>query len=165
LLQLAHATGVQQVVATASSAQKLRITRNLGADVAVDYTQDGWAAAVKSASGGIDVAFDGVGGDLGRAALGLVAAGGRFVRYGAASGAFTDLGDISLGTITVIAGHTLVQSPEDNRALVEQALTAAATGSLRPVIGQTFPLSRAAEAHAAIEARATVGKTLLIPEP
>jgi NADPH2:quinone reductase len=65
----------------------------------------------------------------------------------------------------VIAGHTLVQSPEDNRALVEQALTAAATGRLRPVIGQTFPLSRAAEAHAAIEARATVGKTLLIPEP
>ncbi|HYZ01355.1 MAG TPA: zinc-binding dehydrogenase, partial [Candidatus Binatia bacterium] len=43
------------------------------------------------------------------------------------------------------------------------ALTEAAAGRLRPTIGQTFPLERAAEAHAAIEARATVGKTLLLP--
>ncbi|MFB9838212.1 zinc-binding dehydrogenase, partial [Actinoallomurus acaciae] len=43
-----------------------------------------------------------------------------------------------------------------------------AAGRLRPVIGQRFPLERAADAHAAIEARATVGKTLLevsVPPP
>jgi NADPH2:quinone reductase len=67
--------------------------------------------------------------------------------------------------VTLIAGHTLVRSPEDNRELVEQALAAAAAGRPRPVIGQTFPLSRAADAHAAIETRATIGKTVLIPEP
>ena len=43
----------------------------------------------------------------------------------------------------------------------EQALADAAAGQLRPLIGQRFPLERAADAHAAIEARATVGKTLL----
>ena len=47
-------------------------------------------------------------------------------------------------------------------ALSSAALAEAAAGRLRPVIGQTFPLSRAADAHAAIEARATLGKTLLV---
>jgi NADPH2:quinone reductase len=62
-----------------------------------------------------------------------------------------------------VPGHTVVRSPEDNRALVEQALALAAAGRLRPVIGQRFPLGRAADAHRAIEARQTVGKTILIP--
>jgi NADPH2:quinone reductase len=47
------------------------------------------------------------------------------------------------------------------RALTQSALADGAAGRLRPVIGQRFPLERAADAHAAIEARATVGKTLL----
>ena len=50
-------------------------------------------------------------------------------------------------------------------ALTHRALDAAARGELRPVVGQTFPLERAADAHAAIEARATVGKTLLDVTP
>jgi NADPH2:quinone reductase len=48
------------------------------------------------------------------------------------------------------------------RRLTESALRAAAEGTLRPVIGQRFPLERAAEAHAAVEGRLTVGKTLLV---
>ena len=51
--------------------------------------------------------------------------------------------------------------PARLRAYTEQALADAAAGRLRPLIGQRFPLERAADAHAAIEARATVGKTLL----
>jgi NADPH:quinone reductase len=41
-------------------------------------------------------------------------------------------------------------------------LAMAAAGTIRPVVGQTFPLVRAAEAHAAMESRRTVGKTLLL---
>ncbi len=52
-------------------------------------------------------------------------------------------------------------SPEEMRARTITALAEAAAGRLRPVIGQTFPLERAADAHAAIESRRTVGKTLL----
>ena len=85
-------------------------------------------------------------------------------RYGAASGNMTDVENPPRSDIILIAGHTLVRSPEDNRALVAQALAAAAAGLLRPVIGQTFPLSQAAAAHAAIEARTTIGKTVLLPE-
>ena len=52
-------------------------------------------------------------------------------------------------------------SPADMIELARKAMAEVGGGRLRPLIGQTFPLGRAAEAHAAIEARATVGKTLL----
>jgi NADPH2:quinone reductase len=53
-------------------------------------------------------------------------------------------------------------SPEDLLALSRTALEEAAAGRLRPVIGQEVALEDAAAAHAAIEARTTVGKTLLV---
>ena len=49
------------------------------------------------------------------------------------------------------------------RAHVERTLAEAAEGRYRPVIGQTFPLDKASDAHAAIAARTAVGKTLLVP--
>jgi NADPH2:quinone reductase len=48
-------------------------------------------------------------------------------------------------------------------SLTEHALNVAAKGTIRPIIGQTFPLDDAAAAHAAIESRTTIGKTLLLP--
>ena len=165
LVQLARTAGAKCVVAVASSERKLSLARSLGADVAVDYTKPGWADQVRDATGGLDVVFDGVGGTSGRQALGLLDPGGRFVVYGAASGAATDTSEATQRHVAVIAGHTLVTSPADNRALVEQALAEAAAGRLHPTIGQTFPMSQAAAAHAAIEARSTLGKTLLIPDP
>jgi NADPH:quinone reductase len=53
-------------------------------------------------------------------------------------------------------------SDEDRRRLTQRALREAAAGRIRLIIGQTFPLEKAAEAHAAIEARTVVGKTLLV---
>jgi NADPH2:quinone reductase len=53
-------------------------------------------------------------------------------------------------------------SDEDRRRLTQRALREAAVGRIRLIIGQTFPLEKAAEAHAAIEARTVVGKTLLV---
>ena len=52
-------------------------------------------------------------------------------------------------------------TPEELAALARTALAEAAAGRLRPVIGQEFPLAEAARAHAAIESRQTIGKTLL----
>ncbi len=51
---------------------------------------------------------------------------------------------------------------EEGKRLTERALTEAAAGRITPVIGQTFPLERATDAHRAIEARDVVGKTLLL---
>jgi NADPH:quinone reductase len=160
LVQLAHAAGAS-VVAAAGGERKLKLAADLGAAVTVDYTEPGWAERLRERLGGVDVAFDGVGGQAGQAAFGLVRAGGRFCQFGMASGAFARIPDGEAGRrrVTLLRGAQI--TPEETRALARAALAEAVAGRLRPVIGQRFPLEGAADAHAAIESRATIGKTLL----
>ena len=155
LVQLAHHAGAR-VVAAAGSEPKLAHARRLGADVTVDYTRPGWAA--DTGVGPVDVVFDGVGGEIGGAAAALLAPGGRFVAFGMASGAF--VGPHERDDVSFVRGVPL--TPERSRALSAAALAEAADGRLVATIGQTFALDDAAGAHAAIESRATIGKTLLL---
>jgi NADPH2:quinone reductase len=161
LIQLAVAAGAT-VVAAASSRRKLDLATELGAAVAVDYTRPGWAAEVRAAAGPVDVVFDGVGGEVGAAALGLVAGTGRFVVHGRASGTMTDPATVTRRGVRVITLRDFDSLGATNQELTAAALAEAAGGRLRPVIGQTFPLERAADAHTAMEARTTLGKTLLL---
>ncbi len=161
LVQLARAAGAS-VAAAAGGERKLRVAADLGASATVDYTEPGWAERLREQLGGVDVAFDGVGGEAGRAAFELVRAGGRFCPFGMASGAFARIpeGEAERRNVTVVRGGPMPL--EETRALARACLAEAVAGRLRPVIGQRFPLDRAADAHAAIEARATIGKTLLV---
>lgn len=153
LAKLADAT----VIAAAGGPRKVAVATNLGADRGIDYSAPGWAEE----AGRVDVVFDGVGGDLGATAFSLLGRGGRMVVYGLASGAWAPVSDDDAAArgVTVIRGAS--GSPDDLRACTESALEDGATGRLRPLIGQRFPLDRAADAHRAIENRATIGKTLL----
>ncbi|GAB2779722.1 zinc-binding dehydrogenase [Amycolatopsis magusensis] len=151
LVQLAKAAGAE-VLAAAGGPEKLTLAKELGADVTLDYRQPGWAEPV-------NVVFDGVGGQIGRAAFEAVRPGGRVFVFGQASGEAADLEDAEARGVRVERGP--LAKPEEMPVLARQALTEAAAGRLRPVIGQRFPLDRAADAHAAIEARTTLGKTLL----
>jgi NADPH:quinone reductase len=83
------------------------------------------------------------------------------VRFGMASGEWAKIPDEAAGRGVVLIGLSRL-APEETRVLTEDALNEAAAGRLRTVIGQRFPLERAADAHAAIGSRATVGKTLLV---
>ncbi|WP_328593947.1 zinc-binding dehydrogenase [Actinomadura macrotermitis] len=155
LVQLAKAAGAS-VVAAAGGERKLELARELGADAAVDYREPGWSKA----AGPVDVVFDGVGGAVGREAFGLLGEGGRMLSYGLASGEAAGVPEEDAKA----RGVSLVQpqyTPRFMREGTEHVLAEAAAGRLRPVIGQRFPLERAADAHAAIETRGTVGKTLL----
>jgi NADPH:quinone reductase len=160
LVQIARRAGAR-VVAVAGQPRKLALARDLGADVTVDYSRGGWEKQVREVADEVDVVFDGVGGDIGLAAFGLLGAGGRFCPFGMASGSFApvtaELAQERQVTVRAGAGG----SPEELAALARTALAEAAAGRLRPVIGQEFELAGAARAHAAIEARETVGKTLL----
>lgn len=155
LVQLALAAGAE-VVGAAGGATKVAAVQGLGA-TGVDYSVPGWAEAV----GRVDAVLDGVGGDLGGAAIDLVAPGGRVLRYGMASGSFTAIDDDEAAARAVALLSTGPLPPEEASRLTARALALAAAGDLRPRIGQTFPLDRAADAHRAIEARRTIGKTLL----
>jgi NADPH:quinone reductase len=162
LVQLAKRAGAR-VVALAGGPRKLAVARDLGADLAIDYREQGWAEAVRREAGLIDVVFDGVGGDAGRDAFALLRPTGRYAGFGMASGSFAAIPDSAESGIIRLRFAPV--SPAQSAELTRRALDLAASGALRPVIGQRFPLDRAADAHAAIEARATIGKSLLIANP
>ncbi|MEV4092110.1 zinc-binding dehydrogenase [Streptosporangium saharense] len=165
LVQLAHAAGAR-VVAAARGERKLAFARELGADVTVDYSEPGWTEQVRRATGsdGPDVVFDGVGGEIGLASFGVTARGGRFFGYGAPSGGLTEV-DREEARRREVDAHGIEQvqfSPEEIAKLAGRALAEAAAGRIRPVIGRTFPLERAADAHLALESREVLGKVLLL---
>ena len=160
LVQLARNAGAR-VVALASEERKLRLARDLGADIAISYGNGDWAARVRDAAGRVDVVFDGVGGDIGLAAFGVLGPGGRFCPFGMSSGSFAPVTPELARQRQVSVLHGTDLRPAELTALVRTALAEAAAGRIRPVIGQELELARAADAHAAIEARATIGKTLL----
>jgi len=93
-----------------------------------------------------------------------VAAGGRFSAHGAPAGGFTwiDPQEAADRRVAVRGIEQVQYGPARQAELIGQALAYAAAGELTPVIGQVFPLERAAEAHASMAARSVVGKTLLI---
>jgi NADPH2:quinone reductase len=155
LVQLAKAGGAT-VVAAARGAHKIEVAMRLGADTAVDYGEPGWTRK----AGKVDVVFDGVGGAVAREAFSLLRDGGRMVSFGLASGEWANIAEEEAQE----HGVTIVRpaaTPEELREFTESALAEAAGGRLKPLIGQRFPLDGAADAHAAIESRRTVGKTLL----
>ncbi|SFQ54898.1 NADPH2:quinone reductase [Amycolatopsis arida] len=166
LVQLAVAAGAR-VVAAARGERKLALVRELGAEVAVDHTDPGWVKVVRDATGGrgADVVLDGIGGEVGRAAFEATADGGRFSAHGAPSGEFArvDPAEVARRGVTLRGIDDVRAATGTDGRRLAGALAAAAEGRVRPVIGQTFPLERAADAHAAIEARAVIGKTLLLP--
>ncbi len=154
LVQLARAAGAE-VVGAAGGARKVEVVRGLGA-TAVDYRSSGW----EKAAGPVDVVFDGVGGDVARSAFGLLRPGGRMLTFGLASGSWAAIGEDEAKARDVRVFRANATQPE-MLAMTRDALAEAAAGRLRPVIGRRFPLEDAAAAHAAIESRATIGKTLL----
>lgn len=140
LVQLAR-NAAARVVAAAGGTRKLALAAELGASVTVDYTQPGWPDQVRAQLGrGVDVVFDGVAGQIGRAAFDLLGAGGRYCGYGMASGRFVELpdGEAARRDVTVLGWAPLTSA--QMLELTKAALGEAAAGRLRPVIGQTFPL-------------------------
>jgi NADPH2:quinone reductase len=166
LVQAVRAAGAT-AVGLAGGEAKAAGVRELGA-IAFDYTASDWPAAVREALGDAQptLAFDGVGGEVGRAVLELLAPGGRLVLFGSSSGELTRLsaGDLLARGLTASGaiGARIQNRPGGMRDLEERALAALAERRLVPRV-QRFPLAEAAAAHAALESRETVGKVVLVP--
>lgn len=156
LIPMLKASGAV-VVGAAKGPRKLDFIREWGADEAVDYANPDWVQEV----GPVDVVLDGTGGEIGTAAYQLVTAGGRFLAYGSSAGDFatTEPTRTEVRVIPILE----IGKEVDRPAAVAEMLAKAVDGTITPLVGQTFPLDKAVAAHEAIEARQTVGKTLLIP--
>lgn len=164
-VQVARARGAR-VVAVGRDERKLARIRQLGADAVIDSEVPDWVERARIALGGegADVILDNIGGRIGEAAFALMASGGRFSAHGTPSGQFAaiDPAEAERRGITVRGIADLQLTDADLRRLTELALAEAAAGRIEPIVGQTFALARAADAHAAIEDRAVFGKTLLL---
>ena len=171
LVQMIRAKG-GTVVATAGSAEKLRIATDLGADHAIDYTglsTDELARAVRDAAGrGVDVAYDGVGKATFDASLASIRPRGMLVLFGGASGQVPpfDLQRLNAaGSLFVtrpsIGAH--IATREELLWRCGEILGAVADGSLVVDIGGRYPMAEAARAYDDLEGRRTTGKLLLIP--
>jgi len=164
LLQLLRARGARTIGAVRGKA-KIDAVVQAGADAVIDYDRPDWTSEVLEATGGHrpHVVLDGVGGQLGRDAYEITADGGRFSAHGAPSGAFTsiDAENARQRNITVSGIGDLQVQPGERAELARQLLPGILSGQIRPLIGQTFPLSHAAQSHEAIEARDTIAKTVL----
>lgn len=165
LLQLLRSRGAR-VVAAARGTRKLTLARELGAEVTVDYTEPGWRDNVREAIGrGVDVAFDGAGGELGRQVFDVVSDGGRFITYGTSTGEFADVDPRQAEQRRVQVTNLLAAGPPTQavrRDSLTEALALTAQGRIRPTIGARYPLAEAAKAHRSLAERTTIGKSLLL---
>lgn len=167
-VQIAKLLGASRVIAAASTADKRDLALKLGADEAVDYTDPAWPDRVTGLLGGgaVDVALDLAGGAFTAPTIGLLTpATGRIVLGGMAAGLpqFDPTSLVSRGVTAV--GYTnpaWLARPDFGPEAASALLGWIADGSLEVIVGATYPLADAAEAHRALEGRATVGKVVLL---
>lgn len=165
LVQGARLAGAR-VVAAAGGPEKTALLKEIDPDLVVDYARDDWADVVRREVGAVTLAYDGVGGDVGRAALELLAPGGRMVMFGWSAGSATrfDQDDIVRRSIAVSwsLGPRLASRPGGIPGLASRALERLVAGEWHPLV-TTYPLADAARAHADLEQRRATGKVVLVP--
>ncbi|MFE9133507.1 zinc-binding dehydrogenase [Streptomyces sp. NPDC007355] len=173
LVQFAKNAGAT-VIGLAGGPAKVALVQENGADLAVDYKEPDWPEKVRAYLGDrtATVVYDSVGGDTGRAAVGLLGKGGQHIVFGWSGAGLHDgealtftpeeLAARGITSESVLGPVMIQKAGGDVRALELAALDAAATGTLRPAVHR-FPLADAAGAHRALETRGTVGKVVLVP--
>ncbi|THD74285.1 MAG: quinone oxidoreductase [Phenylobacterium sp.] len=169
MVQWAKAIGAE-VIATVGSEDKAARARELGADHVVLYRHQDVAAEVRRITGGkgVPVAYDSVGKDTFEGTLASLARRGLFVSFGNASGPapavepgrLSRAGSLYLTRPTLFDYIAATEELDDSAGALFEMI---GSGKVKIDIGQTFPLAEAAKAHQALEGRATIGASLLIP--
>ena len=169
-IQLARLFGAR-IFATAGTPAKCAACVELGAERAIDYRAEDFAAVLHEATGGrgVDLILDMVGGaylDLNVASLAIE---GRLVIIALMEGAAAelDLARLMSRRLTVTGATLRARAVEEKAgilaALRERIWSRFASGELRPVVHATYPLADAAEAHRVMESSVHTGKLLLVP--
>ncbi|PTQ91116.1 NADPH:quinone oxidoreductase family protein [Agitococcus lubricus] len=169
-VQLAKVMGAK-VIAAASTAEKLAVCQQYGADAVVNYTEANWREQIKTLTDGkgVDVVYDAVGGDYAEPALRSMAWRGRYLVVGFAAG---DIPKVPLNLallkgcaiVGVFWGEFAVRQKQDNQANMMQLFAWLMQGQLKPHISAEYPLAQAAQALNDLMQRKVTGKALLVME-
>lgn len=168
LVPWATSLGVR-VIAVTSSAAKGDKARALGAqDVILSSSDVAAGVRVLTGGAGVDVSYDSVGKASAEASLNSLKPRGWWVSYGNASGAVEPLAPGVLGAkgslvLTRPSLFSFIADADGMRRGAAALFGALRAGTIAAQVGQTFPLSQAAQAHTAIESGQTVGATVLLP--
>jgi NADPH:quinone reductase len=168
LIQLAKNAGAKQVIALAGDQKKLELTESLGADLALNYQNQGWIDQVKDVTSGkgVDTIYDTVGGRITGACLNALAPLGELV-FAALNRCQLTARDLEtmFNQNQSIRGFALL--PLLDTVTLDEELSMlfelAETGTLKVLLGGSYPLEKVAEAHRALENRLTTGKVVLTP--
>jgi len=167
-VQLASRAGAT-VFGTASTEEKLEVAADLGCDYPINYTETDFREPIAAETdSGVDLVLESVGGDVFARSLDALAPLGRLVTFGVASGdpAAADTQRLLFENKSVIGFHLgqgMRVAPEKILAAVPDLLEGFASGDLEVIVGETFALENAAEAHEFIESRSSSGKVVLLP--
>ncbi len=173
-IQLAARAGAR-VFATAGTPEKLAVCRELGADVTINYREEDFVERVRAETDGrgIDVVLDNMGAKYLARNVDVLATGGRLAIIGMQGGSKAEL---DLGLLMRKRGSvhatTLRSRPATGHGGKSEIVAAVRhdvwpdveRGVVRPIVDRRLPMSRAAEAHAVVEASEHIGKVLLLPE-
>ena len=168
-IEIGKALGAR-VIACASSADKLEVCRQHGADEVINYEAEDLRERIKALTGGsgVDVVYDAVGGKYSEPAFRSIAWRGRLLVVGFAAG---DIPKLPLN-LALLKGASIVGvfwgdfARREPQRFVESARQLGrwyAEGKLRPHVSQTFPLEKAAEALMLMAERKVKGKVVLLP--
>jgi NADPH2:quinone reductase len=167
-MQIAKAAGAR-VIGTVSSDSKIDIAKKYGADDVINYETHDFAKEVMriTEGRGIDLNLDAVGKPTFEKGLECAAPFGHIILYGRAGGPPDKLDVFRLFQKAVkVSGFVLLTASSQHNLMrqgVESCFHLMKEGKLKMLIGKTFPLEQAPEAHRFMESRQSVGKLVLIP--
>ena len=167
-VQIAKAAGAR-VIGTVSNANKAAVIKEYGADDAIDYVAKDFAVEANRITGGrgVDLILDAVGATTMDKGLTCLAPFGHLILYGRAGGPPEPLNLFKLfeksTKVSAFTLYTVAAVPELMRRGLEESFKLIAEGKLKLLVGKSFPLAQAAEAHKFMESRQSTGKLILIP--
>lgn len=159
-----------RVIAAASTAEKLAVCREHGADELINYESEDLKERIKTLTEGrgVDVVYDPVGGKYAEPALRSMAWKGRYLVVGFAAGEIPKI-PLNLALLKgcailgVFWGDFAAREPQANMANGMQLFQWLMQGELKPHVSQQYPLEKAAEALRALMERRVTGKIVLVP--
>jgi NADPH2:quinone reductase len=169
LVQLAKIVGVKKVIALASSKEKTELVTSLGADVAINYSDETWTDQVTEATDGkgVDIVLEAASGKVGAQSFTLAAPFGRIVLFGAKNIhdaiSSEQIRQLIYKHQSLIGFNVPTLRPEQIGECVPELLNLISQGKLKLFASKLFPLSQVKEAFEALASRHTIGKVVLVP--